>query len=145
MTRLWIVLIAVLALMPTLLAMRPVDDVLLKAAFKGDLGEGNTQIKKEADVNAANTVGFTPLLVATKKGDREIVSLLLGHGADMTQATTINRMTAMHVAALHGHREIVALLLKHGADKSVMATTGHQPVDFARQQGHSALVPLLES
>ena len=46
MTRRWIVLIAVLGLMPILLAMRPVDDVLLKAAFKGDLGEVNTQIKK---------------------------------------------------------------------------------------------------
>jgi ankyrin repeat protein len=69
---------------------------------------------------------------------------LLDHGADVTQATTHNGMTAMHVAALHGHREIVALLLKHGADKSAKATTGHRPVDFARQQGHGALVPLLE-
>jgi ankyrin repeat protein len=88
--------------------------------------------------------GASPLFIAAEKGHRDIVSLLLDHGADVRQATTNNSMTAMHVAALHGHRKIVSLLLKHGADKSVKATTGHRPVDFARQQGHSALVPLLE-
>jgi hypothetical protein len=36
------------------------------------------------------------------------------------------------------------LLLKHGADKSAKTTTGHRPVDLARQQGHKALVPMLE-
>jgi len=38
----------------------------------------------------------------------------------------------------------VALLLKQGADKSAKATTGDRPVDLARQQGHKALVPILE-
>jgi ankyrin repeat protein len=136
--------ITVLGLIPILLAMRPVDDALLKAAFTGDLVEVSTHIKKEADVNAANKAGFTPLLAATKKGHGEIVALLLNQGAEVKQATTNNRMTALHVAALHGHREVVALLLKHGADKSANATTGPRPVDLARRQGHSVLVPLLE-
>jgi ankyrin repeat protein len=57
---------------------------------------------------------------------------------------TDNSMTVLHVAGLHGHRKIVALLLKHGADKSIKATRGHRSVDFARQQGHRSLVPLLE-
>jgi hypothetical protein len=37
MTRRWIVPIAVHGLMPMLMAMRPADEVLLKAAYKGDL------------------------------------------------------------------------------------------------------------
>ena len=86
--RRWVVLIAVLGLMPMLLAMRPVDDALLKAAFKGDLSEVNALIKKEADINAANTGGFTPLLVAAEKGHREIMALLVDKGADVNQATT---------------------------------------------------------
>jgi len=52
MTQRWMVLIAVLGLMPMLLAMRPVDEALLTAAFKGDLDEVTKLIKKEADVNA---------------------------------------------------------------------------------------------
>ena len=115
MTQRWIVLITVLGLMPILLAMRPVDDVLLKAAFKGDLGEVTTQIKREADVNAANPVGFTPLLVATKKGHQEVVALLLDHGAEVTQATTDGE-SPLYVAAEQGHRKIVSLLLDHGAE-----------------------------
>ena len=97
-----------------------------------------------ADVKQARKDGTTPLIVAAEQGHGEIVALLLDKGADVKQSTTDNGATALHVAALHGHREIVALLLKHGADKSAKATTGHRPVDLARQQGHNALVPLLE-
>ena len=39
MTQRWMVLIAVVGLIPLLLAMRPVDEALLAAASKGDLGE----------------------------------------------------------------------------------------------------------
>ena len=49
----WMVLIAVLGLMPMILAMRPVDEILLTAAHKRDLGEATRAIEKGADVNAA--------------------------------------------------------------------------------------------
>ena len=39
MTQRWMGLIAVVGLIPLLLAMRPVDEALLAAASKGDLGE----------------------------------------------------------------------------------------------------------
>ena len=115
MTQRWMVLIAVLGLIPMLLAMRPVDEALLNAAFKGDLGEVNKLIKKEADVNAANAGGFTPLIAAAEKGHQKIVALLLTHGAEVKQATTDNGTTPLIVAVEKGYRKIVEMLLTHGA------------------------------
>ena len=111
MTQRWMVPIAVLGLMPMLLAMRPVDEALLNAAFKGDLGEVNKLIKKEADVNAANAGGFTPLIAAAEKGHQKIVALLLTQGAEVKQATTDNGTTPLIVAAERGYRKIVEMLL----------------------------------
>jgi ankyrin repeat protein len=57
---------------------------------------------------------------------------------------TTNGWTALHVAAAKGYQEIVVMLLMQGADKSAKDTKGQRPVDRARQQGHAALVSLLE-
>ena len=74
-----------------------------------------TLLKREANVNAANEDGTTPLFIAAEKGHRDIVALLLDHGADVKQTTT-DGATPLHIAAEMGHRAIVALLLDEGAD-----------------------------
>jgi ankyrin repeat protein len=102
MTHPWKVLIAVLGLMPMLLAMRPVDESLLSASSKGNLREVQTLLKQEANVNAANEDGTTPLFIAAEKGHRDIVALLLDHGADVKQTTT-DGATPLHIAAEMGH------------------------------------------
>src|ERR1041385_7632667 len=143
MTRRWMMLIAVLGLMPTLLAMRPVDEALLNAAFKGDLGEVNKLIKREADVNAVNSGGFTPLIAAAEKGHQKIVALLLTHGAEVKQATTDNGTTPLIVAAENGHRATVALLLDKHADVTQARTDGKTPLFIAVEKEHPATVALL--
>src|SRR5262245_6479726 len=105
----WMVLIAVLGLMPMLLAMRPVDEALLTAALKGDLSAAQTLLKQEANVNAANEDGTTPLFIAAEKGHQDIVALLLDNGADVKHTTT-DGATPLHIAVEMGHRAIVALL-----------------------------------
>src|ERR1044071_6146667 len=135
MTRRWMMLIAVLGLMPTLLAMRPVDEALLNAAFKGDLGEVNKLIKREADVNAVNSGGFTPLIAAAEKGHQKIVALLLTHGAEVKQATTDNGTTPLLVAVEKGYRKIVGMLLTHGAFvKPATTDNGTTPLSFPFHQ-----------
>ena len=105
---------------------------------------GPTAHAFQLDVTQKRTEnGATPLLIAAAKGHREIVALLLDHGADV-KPTTTNGWTALHVAAIAGDREIVALLLQQGADKTAKDTKGLRPIDRARQQGHSTLVALLE-
>jgi ankyrin repeat protein len=101
-------------------------------------------LDKHADVTQARTDGKTPLFIAVEKEHPATVALLLDNGADVTQARTDDGATALHIAVSQGHREIVTSLLEHGADKSAKDTAGQRPVDLARQQGHHALVPLLE-
>src|SRR4026208_2510202 len=110
----WMVLIALLGLIPIILAMRPVDEALLTAAHKGDLGEAPRAIEKGADVNAADKDGITPLYRAAEKGHQDTVALLLDKGADVKQMT-MDGATPLHIAVEMGHRAVAGSLLDTGA------------------------------
>jgi hypothetical protein len=69
------VLIAVLGLMPMILAMQSVDEALRTAAYKRDLGEVTKVIEKGADANAADKDGITPLYRAAEKTSRRCCAL----------------------------------------------------------------------
>jgi ankyrin len=95
-------------------------------------------------VNPESQDGVTPLSTAVQEGRRETVALLLAKGAQVNEQVQIGGATLLHVAAYRGDQEIVSLLLQHGADKQARMTSGERPVDLAQQQGHRALIPLLE-
>lgn len=101
-------------------------------------------LKQGAAVNPASQDGVTPLSVAVQGGRQEMVALLLANGAQVNEQAQIGGTTLLHVAAYRGDLEIVSLLLQHGADKQARMTSGERPVDLAQQQGHRALIPLLE-
>lgn len=101
-------------------------------------------LERGAVVNPESQDGITPLSVAVQEGRREIVALLLARGARVNEQVQIGGATLLHVAAYRGDQEIVSLLLQHGADKQARMTSGERPVDLAQQQGHQALIPLLE-
>lgn len=101
-------------------------------------------LKRGAAVNPESQDGVTPLSVAVQGGRQEMVALLLANGARVNEQAQIGGTTLLHVAAYRGDLEIVSLLLQHGADKQARMTSGERPVDLAQQQGHTALIPLLE-
>ena len=88
--------------------------------------------------------GVTPLFLAAQEGRREIVALFLAKGAEVNQQGRVGGVTLLHLSAYRGDQDMAALLLKYGADKNARMSSGERPVDLARQQGHTALVPLLE-
>jgi ankyrin repeat protein len=95
-------------------------------------------IKSGAEVNAADKVGRTPLMMAVMKKLPDVAVLLLDKGADVN-ATAPNGANALTAAILGGHPKMVKLLLDHGAkmdngkgdgkDALTMATIGTCP-DF---------------
>ena len=65
----------------------------------------------EADVNAKNKYGWTPLHDAASRGGTEIAELLLQHGADVN-AKDKEKWTALHKAARRGRTELVSCCWK---------------------------------
>jgi uncharacterized protein len=59
------------------------DAALLEAALEGSTEKVAAALKKQANVNAENHEGWTPLICAAINGDAETVLLLLEAGADI--------------------------------------------------------------
>jgi hypothetical protein len=93
------------------------DTSLLVAARQGDFEFAELLLKHKGNVNAANTMGETPLFCAVKKGDPQVVRLLLEAGAEQTNIPAL-RPPRRKATTLPDHtkdREILALLEKYRA------------------------------
>jgi ankyrin repeat protein len=66
-------------------------------------------VENGADVNKANTHGWTPLMTAARVGDREIMAYLIDQGADI-RARTADGTTALRTASNYGWTDIVVWL-----------------------------------
>lgn len=106
----------------------PGDDFtpsLALAAKKGFYPTAKLLLDLGADVNAPDTLGFTPLHFAACDGKEELLGLLLAHGADVSRRDD-DGWTALHCAASRGKPAAVEILLKAGApvDALTNAATG---------------------
>jgi ankyrin repeat protein len=68
----------------------------------------------DAEIVAGGDVNIT-LIIASKKGNLEVVLALLGRNAD-PNAMDSDGYTALMFASLNGHLEVVQALLGHAAD-----------------------------
>ena len=66
------------------------------------------------DVNAKDKDGFTPLIQAVQRGQKEVAKLLIEKGADVN-AKTAKGGTPLDWANAGNHSETADLLRKHGA------------------------------
>lgn len=130
-----------------------------QTALMWALGEKHTEVARRliehgADIHAATTLGFTPLLFAAREGDLEAAKMFLDAGADVNtkakgkksalyvatlkffgagadvNTTAKNGLSALHVATLRGHGEVAALLLERGADPNYDGP-GYTPLHWA--------------
>ncbi|GAA5851295.1 hypothetical protein JCM8547_004198 [Rhodosporidiobolus lusitaniae] len=87
-------------------------------------------------------VGNTVLMSAATSGNLEIVTLLLGAGADV-HATNSKGATALHYAASKGHVNIGRLLITKGADVNARDKANQLPLHRAATTGSVAFVHLI--
>ena len=97
-------------------------------------------IRRGADVNAMNTDGKLPLVLAADDPSAnayDVVRELLLHGARVNETDRRGR-TALHRAADHGNMAVADLLLRHGAD--INATWTYETIF-----GEQTVTPLEEA
>ena len=118
-------------------------EAVLERGAPVDAPEANS-----AGLLSAQAVNFdSPLQVAARNGDLEIVRLLLKHRPRIDHRCC-DGPAALGYAAEAGHSEIVKELLDAGADPSIVSNYDRDlqgtPLDAARRRGHTAIVELLE-
>jgi ankyrin repeat protein len=73
------------------------------------------EARREADVNAASTEGYSPLILAVRGGHGELVQYLLQNGAHLA-GTDANGLNALHHAVLSKRPALLELALGEARD-----------------------------
>lgn len=86
--------------------------------------------------------GETLLMICAREDREELVSLLVGKGADVN-AKSSKGHSAMSYSARYGHLAIVQYLLNHGAEVNITNKNGWTPLLKAARGGHLDVVDYL--
>ncbi|XP_024910864.1 ankyrin repeat and protein kinase domain-containing protein 1 [Cynoglossus semilaevis] len=108
----------------------------------GDIQSVEHVLSLGADVNCMTARGYTPLIIAVLHRLHDIVSLLMEHGALVTQGDE-DEWTPIHFAAQNGDDRTLRLLLDNGAVADAREKSGWTPLHLACQNGHESAVRLL--
>jgi hypothetical protein len=97
-------------------------------------------LKNGADLEAKDTSGCTPLLIAAQYGQVKVVAYLLQNGANI-KAVDSSRDSALHWAAYKGSIQVCGLLSYYQTlDWSTQDTYGQTPIHLAALRGHTTVV-----
>lgn len=97
------------------------DTALLFAARVGDLESAKLLFAAGANANDADAWGVSAVSYAAHSGFRDMLDLLLAHGADPNAAPA--GFTALHIAILRRDEKMAAALLAKGANPNTPLTT----------------------
>jgi ankyrin repeat protein len=122
------------------------DEGLLWAVINGRADAVHALIARGAHADA-QSYPSSVLFAAAGRGNTEMISLLLQHGADPNRRETIHNVgaTPLHEAACHGRLAALELLLDAGADPTIRDSHfDSTPAGWAGHFGQQAAHELLE-
>ena len=113
---------------------------LVEAVKKADATAVRAQLKRRADVNAAEPDGSTALHWAARKNDLDTAALLIRSGANVKAANRFG-VTPLALASTTGSAAMVELLLKAGADPNSTSAEGEPALDDGGAHRSSGRAP----
>ena len=117
--------------------------IALWAAREGHTETVQALLAAGADViNASDSFGETPLMLAATNGHIETVQALIKAGADVNAPSSFGT-TPLMWAARNGHTETVQVLIKAGANVNALNRYEETPLRIAAQEGHAEIVQAL--
>jgi uncharacterized protein len=136
-------LFAVLALSFSLNSLAVTDDEQVE--FSDGLTEGKMKVVEKfvkADKNIVNEkfFGWSPIQMASNKGQMDVVKYLLSKGADINYMHPVAHHTAFHLAALNGHLELAKYLASKGADVNTKLKADVSLIRYFRDAGSPEMV-----
>ncbi|GJQ77064.1 hypothetical protein Trydic_g23635 [Trypoxylus dichotomus] len=125
----------------------------IHAALRDSCGQGDVSsvqqlvasLSKDAEliVNMAPSGANTLLFTACQTGNKEVVKILLDHGAD-GRFHPVTKYSPLHIACYHGHRDIVEMLLLRFPELVQQHTVERWlPIHASCINGHVAVLELL--
>lgn len=109
------------------------NTILHIACYKGDSKMALMLLLRGAKLDATDSLGFTPLMVAIECNHDDLAIFLIDRGADITIGNQTLCMP-LHVAALMGTKKVVIPLIQRGAEinatETVREPVTHQHIKY---------------
>ena len=118
--------------------------LLCGPSLGGNLPQVKLLLSRDADPNAIDRYGATPLMHASWQSHPEIVLILLDAGADPNAVAKDGETALMHAVEGDAY-EVVRILLRVGANPNVVAEEGYTALDIAKARRNSSIISLLEA
>ncbi|NUM89141.1 MAG: ankyrin repeat domain-containing protein, partial [Bdellovibrionales bacterium] len=101
------------------------------------------RLRGGANPNVVNSLGNSPLGVAAAYGRRELVGLLVGHGANLNFQNRFGDTPLMNACLEAGHLDTAVFLLQAGANPNLRKANGGTALTTSGWYGHTAIVERL--
>jgi uncharacterized protein len=116
---------------------------IFDACRRGDLAQVTQIYESYPDaIHAADSKGFTPLIIAVYNDQPPVVEWLLEKGAD-TNAQDLSGNTALMGVSFKGYKELADMLLQAGANVNQRNSNGATALTFAATFGHLQIAEML--
>jgi ankyrin repeat protein len=118
------------------------ESEFLQSCVDGDISVVNSWLDNSGSANVKDQFGYTPIMIASYKGKKDIVERLIKAKADVNAKNEFG-FTALMRASNSGHEEVAKLLVKAKADINLRDEDGMTALMNAAWNGHKKIVKIL--